>query len=194
MAPNRGSIDVYVDGVGVGRISTKTPDIIWQAGKTWYTPYGTHTFKIVAVGDGYMDLDAFVTDSPTISSGKYEDNNSNIHYVGTGWTHSSGFPQASNGNVSFSKTTQDGISFAFSGSQFTYVYTQAPNRGIAAVTIDGDFAGYLDLYNPDIAWQSAATFYAIGDTRTHYVTITVTGKKNTQSSDYYVDVDRIEIP
>jgi VCBS repeat-containing protein len=59
---SRGSFKVYVDGVLVGTVSEKTSSTIVRRvvfART-LTP-GTHTLKLVAVGNGRIDLDAIIT-------------------------------------------------------------------------------------------------------------------------------------
>jgi hypothetical protein len=58
-ASNRGSIDVYVDGVKVGTINANSTTTTWRA--TWTIDTlssGTHTVRFVNAGGGYIDVDA----------------------------------------------------------------------------------------------------------------------------------------
>jgi hypothetical protein len=58
----RGSADIYIDGVRVGAVSLKTTTTIYQQ-VIWsmhFSKIGTHTIKIVARGNGRIDLDCFV--------------------------------------------------------------------------------------------------------------------------------------
>jgi hypothetical protein len=70
----------------------------------------------------------------------------------------------------------------------TYVFTKAPNRGLAAVSIDGVDRGEVDLYSPRTEWQSRVRF-ACQTAGEHVARIRVTGKKTAAASEAYVDVD-----
>ncbi|HLE13508.1 MAG TPA: hypothetical protein VI776_02085 [Anaerolineales bacterium] len=80
----------------------------------------------------------------------------------------------------------------FNGSRVDYCYTKAYNRGKAAITIDGVHKGFLDLYSPTIQWQVCSAYSNLG-AGAHTFHVSVSGMKNSQSSDYYVDVDKIVI-
>jgi hypothetical protein len=61
--PNRGTVDIWIDGVKVATVSLTTPDTVyrWVAySKTWSTA-GTHTIRVVSVGTPVprVDVDAF---------------------------------------------------------------------------------------------------------------------------------------
>jgi len=73
----------------------------------------------------------------------------------------------------------------------TYLYTKAPNRGMADVVIDGVRKATLDLYSPKVEWQSRTT-YKLGSGR-HVAVITVLPKKNPKSADRFIDVDAFEV-
>ncbi|HSB02846.1 MAG TPA: hypothetical protein VLE49_19510, partial [Anaerolineales bacterium] len=58
-APNRGSIDVYIDGTKVVTLNASNASIVWQS--TWTSPVlstGVHTIRFVNAGGGWNDLDA----------------------------------------------------------------------------------------------------------------------------------------
>lgn len=188
MAFNRGSERVYIDGIDRGGSSSYAPTTRWQVDKTWEVPYGTHTIEVRADGGGYSDLDAFIVDTPVVGSGSYENNNSQIRYMGT-WNQSSSFPSASAGTLSWSNTTENATSFTFVGSQVTYVFTKVYNRGYAAITIDGIDKGVTDLYAPSTLWQSSVTYGGLGY-GVHTIHVSVTGQKSGAASDRYIDLDR----
>ncbi|MFN8489283.1 MAG: hypothetical protein U0350_17000 [Caldilineaceae bacterium] len=80
------------------------------------------------------------------------------------------------------------MTFTFTGSGLTSVFTKAYKRGIAYITIDGSDWGTLDLYSPSALWQQTA-FYPLSS-GIHTIHVMVTGQKNAASSDYFVDLDR----
>ncbi len=74
----------------------------------------------------------------------------------------------------------------------TYIFTKAPNRGIAEVTVDGKSQGAIDLYSEKIEWQTRQRFCCFSPGR-HLLTIRVTGQANGKSSGKYVDVDALVV-
>jgi hypothetical protein len=188
MAPSRDEADIYIDGGYEDTIYSFAFDARWQVARTWSLVPGVHTIEVrVRASSGlYSDLDAFVVDTPFAGQGIYDDTNSQIQYIG-GWTHNTGWSSAYNGSLSWSKTSQDGVTLTFSSDQITYVYTKAANRGIAAVIIDGFDQGYLDLYSSTAQWQQSTTYYLAPGI--HTIHISVTGQKNPSATDSYVDLD-----
>ena len=71
-----------------------------------------------------------------------------------------------------------------------YVYTKAPNRGIALVTIDGSSTQTVDLYDPQIVWQARTRFGGLKTGR-HQMEIRVLGRHNPDSSGNFVDIDAL---
>jgi hypothetical protein len=194
MASNRGQEEVFINGYSQGLQSdyASTPTR-WQVGKTWSWGYGTNTIEVLNYGGGYIDMDAFIVDIPYAESGSYDNPpNSFYNYIGS-WTHHCCTGGSYNQTRSWSKNTEDAVTFTFSGNSITYVYTKTPNRGKAAVTIDGVHIAYLDLYASSTHWQQQTTYSNLGP-GIHTIHISVTGTKNTSSSDYYVDVDRFIVP
>jgi hypothetical protein len=78
------------------------------------------------------------------------------------------------------------------GTGFRYVYTMAGNRGEADILVDGSLRQTLDLYSPVVQWQAKATIAGLPLGR-HDVVIRVARRKNADASDYYIDLDAIEI-
>jgi hypothetical protein len=74
----------------------------------------------------------------------------------------------------------------------TYVFTKAANRGIAAVTIDGDGKGRIDLYSVDPQWRSSVRFAGLGGGR-HLLVIRVTGESRAGATGKFVDLDALEV-
>lgn len=196
MAYNRGSANVYLDGQYVETIRAYAPEIRWSAVRTYlFNGSGSHSILIQAVGDGYIDIDGLIVDTAWASNGSYEDNSySYIRYIGytgnSGWTHSTAFPSASGGSLSFSRTSEDGAVFTFYGNAIAFTYTATYNRGKAAVTIDGKDVGYVDQYSETTQWKTSQIFDNL-QYGFHTINITVSGQKNPASRDYYVDVDKL---
>jgi glycosyltransferase involved in cell wall biosynthesis len=125
-----------------------------------------------------------------VSPGSFDDFDPAIAYRGS-WNHEKGWTQAHAQTISFSNLPGSEIRFAFQGVSLTYLYTKAPNRGMADVVIDGVRKATLDVYSPKVEWQSRTT-YKLGSGR-HVAVITVLPEKNPKSSDRFIDVDGFEV-
>ncbi|MFN8489281.1 MAG: matrixin family metalloprotease [Caldilineaceae bacterium] len=192
-ASNRGNEDVFIDGVFKETMTSGDNKFYrWQVQKTWTVTSGQHTIEVRSNNTStslYTDLDAFIVDIPCVSSGSYEDSDTlSNKYIGSTWTHATGWSGPSQGTVSWSNTYQDAVSFTFNSTGITYVFTKSWNRGKASITIDGSDWGTLDLYSPSALWQQTA-FYPLSS-GIHTIHVMVTGQKNAASSDYFVDLDR----
>jgi len=170
-------------------INDYAPTTRWQVAKTWSVSPGSHVWELRLNGSGsYLDSDAITINTSYLGSGSYDDSDiTPSSYVGS-WTHYSGTGPYNNG-VYFTKTTENAVKFTFSGSSITYVFTKATNRGKAAVTIDGIDKGVLDLYFGSTQWQQSKTYDNLGS-GIHTIHIAVSGDKNINSTDYYIDLDR----
>ena len=127
----------------------------------------------------------------TAKPGTYDDFDPAILLLGD-WERSGGFEQAFQHTVSYTDIPGAEIRFAFEGSELTYVFTKAANRGIAAVTIDGDGKGRIDLYSVDPQWRSSVRFAGLGGGR-HLLVIRVTGESRAGATGKFVDLDALEV-
>ena len=89
---------------------------------------------------------------PPQTTGTFDDISDDIEYTGV-WSHT-GFATASGGTLSFSNDPSAAARLTFNGTEITWVYAKAWNRGIVSVRIDGMPRGEFDLYSSTIAWQS----------------------------------------
>ncbi len=105
------------------------------------------------------------------------------------WTQDRQFTDAAESSITYSNQAGDALRFAFDGSAITYVYTKAPNRGIAQVRIDGRVRAAVDLYSASVQWQAKTAIERL-DPGVHMIEIQVTKRKDPASSDYFVDLDR----
>lgn len=121
-------------------------------------------------------------------TGTFDDTSDEIAYSGI-WTHAS-FPWARQESLSFSNDAGSSARLSFEGTEITWVYARAPNRGIASVKIDGAPRSDFDLYSPTIMWQSRTTFRGLAPGK-HTFEVAVTGRKDKISTDLYVDVDAL---
>jgi glycosyltransferase involved in cell wall biosynthesis len=127
----------------------------------------------------------------TAKPGTYDDLDPAILLRGD-WERSDKFEEAFRHSVSFTDIAGAEIRFAFQGSELDYVCAKAPNRGIAAITIDGAFQGLADLYSAQVQWQSRLRFTDLGPGR-HLLVIRVTGESRAGSTGRFVDLDALEV-
>lgn len=122
-----------------------------------------------------------------VPHGDYDDFDPAIALVGE-WERDTQFADAYHHTITYTDAPGAGIRFAFEGKSVTYMFTKAPNRGIASITIDHTAKGNLDLYSPNVEWQSRYTFCCLSAGR-HLLEISVTGRKHPKSSGTFLDLD-----
>jgi glycosyltransferase involved in cell wall biosynthesis len=149
-------------------------------------------------GDVYLArLDPTCPRQPALAAafvaprGFYDDFDPALRFTGE-WNHDESFKEADLHTISYTDIPGAEIALAFDGRALTYIFTKAPNRGIAEVTIDGVSQGTIDLYSAQIEWQSRRRFCCFAPGR-HVVTIHVTGQANAKSSGRFVDVDSLVV-
>jgi len=108
--------------------------------------------------------------------------------VYTGNWRSGAFGLAFRGTLTYSDQRGAMARFAFEGAELQYVYTKAPNRGMALVSIDGSPRGTVDLYDPQIAWQVRTVFGGL-KAGPHMAEIQVLGRHDSASSGDFIDID-----
>jgi hypothetical protein len=126
-----------------------------------------------------------------VPPGYYDDFDPAIRYRGD-WTHSDKFDGPFVHTISFTDVPGAEAAFAFEGNAFVYMYTKAPNRGLAAITIDGVSKGTIDLYAPTVEWQASSRFCCLGSGK-HVVVIRVAEQKSAGSTGQFVDVDGFRV-
>ncbi|HEY2845775.1 MAG TPA: glycosyltransferase family 39 protein, partial [Bryobacteraceae bacterium] len=131
-----------------------------------------------------------VLDTGPIAPGTYDDLDDRIQYTGS-WRHDLQFPQTRAQSLTYSDAAGAGFGFTFRGSALTYVYTQAANRGIAEITIDGRPAR-IDQYAAQTKWQAQQRFGGLKP-GTHTVHVRVSGEKDPRSAGVFVDLDAFVI-
>ena len=125
---------------------------------------------------------------PLQVTGTFENGSDEIDYEG-GWLRG-GFQAAASGTTSFTNVAGASATLSFEGTEITWVFAKAFNRGIAEVKIDGVPRGTVDLYSPKIVWQTHKTF---GDLKPgkHTFEVIASGKKDAPATDRYVDIDEL---
>ena len=118
--------------------------------------------------------------------GFYDDLDPAILFRGD-WGHDENFAQPMRHTVSYTDLPGADIMISFDGKALVYVFTKAPNRGVASVTIDGVDVGKIDLYSAKVEWQQSKRF-VLGQGK-HLATVKVTGEHQTAATGKFVDVD-----
>jgi len=126
---------------------------------------------------------------PTSPPGWYDDFAANLRFHGD-WVRSGDFAGPYLHTISYSDTPGSQVDFAFNGRSLTYMFTRAPNRGIAEVLLDGKLAAAVDQWARGIAWQSRESLCCFAPGR-HEVTIRVSGRKREESEGRSIDVDAL---
>ena len=122
-----------------------------------------------------------------VPPGVYDDPDPQIS-LRAAWTTDTQFREADRHTLTYSNIPGATASLAFYGSAVTYVYTGAFNRGIADVLMDGLLKDRIDLYSADTRWKSRARYDGLGR-GAHTIQIRVTGERNRQAADCFVDLD-----
>ena len=126
-----------------------------------------------------------------VPRGRYDDFNPAILFRGD-WERSADFAEAVDHTTSYTDAPGAEISFAFEGTELTWIFARAPNRGIARVTIDGTAHGDFDLYGAAPEWRQQLTFGALAAGR-HLAVIHVTGGHRPASGGAFVDLDAFDV-
>ena len=133
-----------------------------------------------------------VPDRPslTMTPGFYDDLDPAILFRGD-WSHDETFKEPMRQTVSYTDLPGAEIMISFDGKALVYVFTKAPNRGIASVTIDGADSGKIDLYSAKVEWQQSKKFAL--NAGKHLAVIKVTGEHQPSASGKFVDLDAFVI-
>jgi hypothetical protein len=150
-------------------------------------PGGTYQFRARAT-DGAYNTSAWATGPEFLVDPHQEDDLTAIVYSGN-WT-----PQASTsvygGGLYYAGAKGDTAQFSFAGRNVAWVSAKGPDRGKAAVSVDGVVVQTVDLYAS--APQPKRVVFTKSDldpTGGHTVTVQALGTKNAASSATRVDVD-----
>ncbi len=126
---------------------------------------------------------------PLMKCSKCDDTSWSIDYSGN-WQRGE-YDQASNATLTYTDDPAASARFSFEGTELRYVYTKAFNRGLAAISIDDESKGAVDLYSPTIEWQSSSAFRGLLPGH-HTVEIRATGRHNPASTGFYIDIDALQ--
>jgi hypothetical protein len=119
--------------------------------------------------------------------GPYDGESPLIEYEGA-WAHDRTWSNAFGGTLAYTDFPGDEADFWFEGRAIDLVFTRAPNRGIAGLSIDGGPEAELDQYAPAIQWQARWNSGPLPRGR-HHVRLRVLPRSNPASTGYFVDLD-----
>lgn len=201
-SPDGGNATISIDGTTDVTVNTfASTNLTYQVplyAKTWPTS-GTHTIRVTVAGtkdsrasNTYVVLDGLQISNAAVTT--TEDSSPSVTYSGSGWQHSSSYPQASNSDISWDNQAGDSVSYTFTGSRIAWIAEPGANKGEADVSIDGTFVTRVDLYGLTGADWFRSTVFSKSwpGSGTHTITITVVGKHDIPSSDNYVTVDAFQ--
>jgi hypothetical protein len=130
-------------------------------------------------------------DTSPFAPGRYDDVEERIEYSGS-WFHDLQFPESSGQSITYSDATGNAFRIAFTGRAITYVFTQAANRGMAEVSIDGHATARIDQYSTQTVWQSMRRFSGLTP-GLHTLEVRVSGEKDPRSAGAFVDLDAFDV-
>jgi hypothetical protein len=169
---NRGVVGVYLDGQKIDTINEYADEVNWQ--KNWSSPLlpssGPHLLEIVHESGAVVDLDAIeILERVSSGVGTYQEDNELLEYVGE-W-HSIDQEQTSGGSVRYSVGQGNLVSFLFTGTKISIVYTGMNNRGVIGVYIDNELVANVDQYTEEISFQQMWTSSTLADSGPHSLEI-----------------------
>jgi len=191
-AGNRGSVNIYIDGVSIATMTDYASSTRWQVKKTWSVSNGQHFVEVRKYAGNIVDIDAFTVNTGYVPNGTYDDTNSSPVYLIGGWIRNCCWPNAYQNTLTWSNVAGNAFTLTFVGNNVRYYFTSSTNRGIAHVTIDGIDYGVVDLYAATPQFQQSVLYSNLG-AGIHTIHIAVSGQKNPASSNYYIDVDRFDV-
>ena len=108
-----------------------------------------HTYRQrVQATDGLGNVGSWAY-GPVLKPILTQQNSTSVHYVGTWSTTTTVY--ASGGSLKYTKSKGASASLAFTGSSIGWLSYRGPNRGRAAVYIDGVYKATIDLYSSTYA-------------------------------------------
>jgi hypothetical protein len=169
----------------------------------------SHTLTIEATGQknaaatlAYVFVDAFDVPAATIS--RLQETDPSVAFTGGGWVQGDTSNVWSGGTAAGSITAGDQATFSFTGTGVRALSARGPQNGIARVFLDGAFMTEVDTYAPPTVTPPAGPvhdttvqtelFKATGlADQSHTLTIEVTGRFNSPSTNAIVAVDAFEV-
>jgi hypothetical protein len=156
----------------------------------WAEPDGPRTGRMALfrLRDSPVTIPRALTSLPP---GQYDDLDEHIEYNGP-WIHDRQFVAASQGTLTYCDVSGAGLRLEFEGAEIDYIFTTAPNRGIAEVSIDGVARARIDMYSRQTRWRAHRLFEGLG-AGPHLFEVRVRNEKNPASSGTFVDLDAVVV-
>ena len=115
-----------------------------------------------------------------------------FEYQGSGWIFGSERTAYQNDNH-YSKQAGDTCTIRFEGTGLKYYGAKAPAHGIAAFSVDGGEEVKVDCYSGLRDGNALLFDTGVLKPGEHTLAVRVAGEKNGSASDFYINVDRVEI-
>jgi Fibronectin type III domain/WD40-like Beta Propeller Repeat len=173
---NHGIADIYIDDVKIASLNQYSASQEYQ--KRWQSDIldsnGQHVLTIEHASGAYIDIDAIeivdIEIPDPVGPGTYENNDTNIVYVGDWTTYNAA--SASGGSGRYSNTIGNYALLRFTGTQVTLKYTANVNNGNAEIRIDGQLVDTLNQNAGSLSYQQEWASPFLGDEGPHTITIT----------------------
>ncbi|MBP3961249.1 glycoside hydrolase family 27 protein [Paenibacillus sp. DLE-14] len=142
----QGDIDIYIDNVFKGTVSTYNATRLTQQSvyRISGLTNGSHTIKVVKKSGTYMLIDAF-----KVTTNKTQINNSDAGLTYSGaWSLNGnrGFGDFNN-DVHFTQTNNDYVQYTFTGTGIEYITEKEAGQGDVDIYIDNVFKATVSTYN-----------------------------------------------
>src|SRR5438034_1090818 len=196
-----GIASVSIDGGAATSVDTAGPAAPGSAGLTSEVVFttsslaaGTHTIVITVTGTttsggAQIVVDAFDVTGASAAT-RIEDTDPAVSYTDT-WLHGTD-ARATAGTFAEANLAGAVTTLSFTGTGVRWLGFRSNNNGKARVSIDGVFMGEVDTYAPSD--ELAVVFTATGlDSKTHSMTVEVTGTRNAASVDSWVIIDAFDV-
>ena len=191
--PNRGEVEVWIDGIKRYTFNENGSSLAWQ--QSWTLPLplsdGVHTveFKNPSADPAtYIDIDLIQIMGPVepVGPGTYDDADTAWIYEGAWTNYTNSGPM--NNTLHYTNAQNASASVTFTGTHFTLYFTQYPNRGVVEVWIDG-IKRYTFNQNGSWAWQQSWALPVPLSNGVH----TVQFRNPSADTSVYIDIDAITI-
>jgi hypothetical protein len=176
-------------GVGLTRIATRLRTLASRFKWLWRLAPIVVVFFVLWLYRGNVAL-VLKQLKPIRVTGTFDGTSDEIVYSGA-WTRGP-YAEAVDGTLNYSNAPGSSARLSFKGTEITWIYARAPNRGIGSVKIDGVPRGDVDQYDPQIIWQSRTAFRNLAPGK-HTFEVTVTGRKDAPATDRHVDIDALVV-
>ena len=177
---------------GSGNILTVGANISFESAAT-YTESLSATDP--AGTNGWTSFGTWTASGTSVpGAGIYDDRDSHLVYTGSDWwqASASGLYDSTESGAWYEG---DSVSFQFSGTQISYVYSMSSNQGYRDIYIDGGLVqSNLDAYlaptggTTNYLWQKLWTYGGLPP-GTHTIEVVATGTNDPSATDHYITVD-----